>query len=52
MQNIAFSEVSGGPYCNSNINSETETYAANLIFCWYPVTAWNNQELSASFVSM
>ena len=34
MQNLAFSEVSGGPYCISNVNSRTEAYAANLIFMW------------------
>ena len=32
-QNLAFSEVSGGPkYCNINGNSGTKTYTANLIF--------------------
>ena len=35
MQNLAFSEVSGGPYCNSNVNTGTETYAANLIFIFF-----------------
>ena len=34
MQNLAFSEVSDGPYCNSNANSGTETYAATLVFMW------------------
>ena len=34
MQNHAFSKVSGGPYCNRNANSGTETYVANLIFAW------------------
>ena len=32
MQNLAFSEVLGGPYCNSDVNSGTETSVANLIF--------------------
>ena len=30
MQNPTFSLISGGLYCNSNVNSETITYAANL----------------------
>ena len=30
----------------------TETYAANLIFMWYPVTTWNNQEFGVCFISM
>ena len=34
MQNLVFSEVSVGPYCNSNANGETATYAANLNFMW------------------
>ena len=34
MQNLVFSEVSGHPCCNSNVNSGNETYAANLIFMW------------------
>ena len=34
MQNHAFSEVSGCPHGNSNVNNGTETYAANLIFMW------------------
>ena len=34
MQNLAFSEVSGDPYCNNNANSGTEAYVANLIFMW------------------
>ena len=33
-QNRAFPEVSGGSYCNRNVNSGVETYAANLIFMW------------------
>ena len=32
MQNLAFSEVSDGRYCNSNVNSGTETSAATLMF--------------------
>ena len=32
VQNLALSKVSGGINCNSNVNSGTETYAANLIF--------------------
>ena len=32
MLNLVFSEVSDGPYCNSNVNSGTETYAANIKF--------------------
>ena len=31
---FAFSEVSVGPYFNRNVNSGTETYAANLNFIW------------------
>ena len=38
MQNLIFSEVSDGQYCNSNTNSGTETY--NLMFMWQPVTTW------------
>ena len=34
MQNLAFSEVSRDPYCNSNANSGTKAYVANLIFTW------------------
>ena len=30
----------------------TETYAANLIFMWYLVTTWSNQEFSVCFISM
>ena len=30
MQNPTFSLISGGLYCNSNVSSETITYAANL----------------------
>ena len=33
-QNLAVSEVSRGPYCDSNVSSGTETYAANLVFMW------------------
>ena len=32
LQNLVFSEISGDPYCNRNVNSGTETYATNLIF--------------------
>ena len=32
MQNLAFSQVSDDPYCNSNVNSGTKPYAANLMF--------------------
>ena len=32
MENLAFSEVLGGPYCNSDVNSGTETSVAKLIF--------------------
>ena len=32
MQNLAFSEVSDSPYCNSNVKSGTESYAADLMF--------------------
>ena len=28
------SAVSGGPYCNCNVNSGTETYAADLNSVW------------------
>ena len=31
----AVSEVSGGPYCDSNIKTKTETSAANLIIMKY-----------------
>ena len=34
VQEFEISEVSDGPYCNSNPKSETETYAANLIYIW------------------
>ena len=34
MQNLAFSEVSDGPYCNSNVKCGAETYTAYLIFMW------------------
>ena len=34
MQNLAFSEVSDGSYCNSKVNSGTITYAANIMFMW------------------
>ena len=33
MQNLAFSEVSDGSYCNSNVNGGTITYAA-IMFMW------------------
>ena len=42
MPNLAFSEVSGGLYCNSNVNSRTETYVANLKF--YVVTCINLEQ--------
>ena len=32
MCNIVVSEVFGGPYCRSNVNSWRETYAVNLAF--------------------
>ena len=32
MQNLAVSAVSSGPYFNSIINSETKSYAGNLVF--------------------
>ena len=31
MQNLAFSEVSDGSFCNSNVNSGTITYEANIM---------------------
>ena len=34
MQIFEVSDVSDCSYCNSKVNSETETYAANLIFVW------------------
>ena len=34
MQIFAVSEVSGGRYRTRNINSGTETYAANLYLIW------------------
>ena len=37
MQNLAFSKVSGGlyrTYRDCNVNSRTETDAANLTFMW------------------
>ena len=34
MQMFGVSEVLDGPYCNLNVNSGTETYAAHLIFIW------------------
>ena len=30
VQIFAISEVPGGPFCNRNVNSGTETYATNL----------------------
>ena len=30
MHNLAVSEVSGDPYCDSNVNARIETYGANL----------------------
>lgn len=32
MQNLLFSELSDDPYCNVNVNSGAENYAANLMF--------------------
>ena len=32
MQNLAFSEASGSPYCKSNVNSGDDIYEADLIF--------------------
>ena len=32
MHNLALSEASDGPYCDSNVNKRSETYAANLMF--------------------
>ena len=34
MQIFTVSEASGGLYCNRNVNSGTETYAANLMGPW------------------
>ena len=34
MQMFAVPEVLDGPYCNLNVLSGTETYAAHLIFIW------------------
>ena len=34
IQKFEVSEVSGSSYCNSKVNSETETKATNLIFIW------------------
>ena len=34
MQIFAVSGVSGGPYNNRKVNSETETYPAKLSFIW------------------
>ena len=31
MQNLAFSEVSDGSFCNSNVNSGAITYTANIM---------------------
>ena len=52
MQNLASPEVSGGHYCDSNVNSETETYADNLIFMWQPITTRSNQEFNLCFISL
>ena len=32
MQNRAYSEVSGSPFRNSNVNIGTEAFAADLLF--------------------
>ena len=34
MQNLGFSEFSGGRYCCSNMNGRIEIYAANMLFMW------------------
>ena len=34
-------------YCDSNMKSETKTYAVHLIFASLPSTTWNDQELRA-----
>lgn len=31
MHNLAFSEVSDGPYCDNIVTTRNKTYAANLI---------------------
>ena len=50
MQIFAVSEVSGGPYCNRNVNSGTETCATNLILIWQLVITSNSPEFSACFI--
>ena len=50
MEIFAVSEIADGLYCNRDINSETETYAANPIFIWHPVATSNSQEFSALFI--
>ena len=52
MQNLASPEVPSGQYCDSNVNSGTQTYAANLIFMWQPMTARSNQEINLCFISL
>ena len=50
MQIFAVSEVSGGPYCNCNLNSRTETNVADLIFMCQLVTTSNSQEIGVLFI--
>ena len=50
MEIFAVSEIADGLYCDRDINSETETYAANPIFIWYPVATSNSQEFGALFI--
>ena len=46
------SKVSGGPYCNRNVNSGAKTYAVNLIFYMVTCDNFNIQEFSASLLQM
>ena len=46
------SKVSGGPYCNRNVNSGGKTYAVNLIFYMVTCDNFNIQEFSASLLQM
>ena len=41
-----------GPNCDSNMKSETETYATHLIFMQLPGISWNDQKLKAFFKKM
>ena len=52
MQIFAVSEVAGGPYCNGNVRSGTETFATNLNFIWQPATTSSRQEFSTCFISL